>query len=78
MIPKKPAPGHSRPKDGVASLAYDPGVGTGFPPSRSPLLPARSRSGFASAKAGRRVKARSEKIMRKQKASRKSLGFKNY
>jgi hypothetical protein len=25
MIPKKPAPGHSRPKDGVASLAYDPG-----------------------------------------------------
>jgi hypothetical protein len=79
MIPKKPAPGHSRPKngvaslaysrpkDGVASLAYDPGVGTGFPPSRSPLLPARSRSGFASAKAGRRAKARSEKIMLKQK-----------
>jgi hypothetical protein len=30
MIPKKPAPGHSRPKDGVASLAYAPGVGTGF------------------------------------------------
>jgi hypothetical protein len=30
MIPKKPAPGHSRPKDGVASLAYDPGVGTSF------------------------------------------------
>jgi hypothetical protein len=30
MIQKKPAPGHSRPKDGVASLAYDPGVGTGF------------------------------------------------
>jgi hypothetical protein len=30
MIPKEPAPGHSRPKDGVASLAYDPGVGTGF------------------------------------------------
>jgi hypothetical protein len=25
MIPKKPAPGHSRPKDGVASLAYDTG-----------------------------------------------------
>jgi hypothetical protein len=63
MIPTKLAPGHSRPKDGVASLAYDPGVGTGFPSSRSPL---------------RRVKARSKKIMRKQKASRKSLGFKNY
>jgi hypothetical protein len=30
MIPEKPAPGHSRPKDGVASLAYDPGVATGF------------------------------------------------
>jgi hypothetical protein len=27
-----------------------------LPPSRSPLLPARSRSGFASAKAGRRAK----------------------
>ena len=25
MIPKKPAPGHSRPKDGVALRAYDPG-----------------------------------------------------
>jgi hypothetical protein len=25
MIPKNPAPGHSRLKDGVASLAYDPG-----------------------------------------------------
>jgi hypothetical protein len=30
MIPKMLAPGHSRPKDGVASLAYDPEVGTGF------------------------------------------------
>jgi hypothetical protein len=30
MIPKKPAPGHSRPKDGVASLAYDPGGGYRF------------------------------------------------
>jgi hypothetical protein len=65
MIPNKPAPGHSRPKDGVASLAYDTGsrvvpdfrraklrnsgkpefraVETGFPPSRSPLSPRRSR-----------------------------------
>jgi hypothetical protein len=30
MIPEKLTLGHIRPKDGVASLAYDPGVRTDF------------------------------------------------
>ena len=30
MIPKMPAPGHSRPKDSVALLSYDSEVGTDF------------------------------------------------
>jgi hypothetical protein len=65
MIPKKPAPGHSRPKDGVASLAYDPGVETGFPPE--PVLgPAigrtRVRSPLRRAKEGRKRSCSNKKL----------------
>jgi hypothetical protein len=61
MIPKKPAPGHSRPKDGVASLAYDPGSRV-YPTSGVLYFGTRASP---SSGGGNRF---SEKIMLKQRA----------
>jgi hypothetical protein len=77
MIPKKPAPGHSRPKDGVASLAYDPGSRV-YPTSgvlyfgtrASPSSGGGNRF-LAFAKPASAGEGRSEKIMLKQEARAK-------